>query len=175
MTLSAETINEYFESNYQEMEAYKKRFGSFNQSDVEDAFQAAYYDMVINADNIPVNDSADETIKRYFYTAMANKLKAYRNKGIRSNFTDFQQQVSEEDSTPTILAVDDTDQYAQIDAKITLDLIKDKLSPEEFELIYELYGEGRPAYAIADERGTTKYLINAEANLILNKVQKYFG
>lgn len=170
--LTQEQINTFVSSNYEELSKYKNQFKSYNPDDVEDAFQAAYYHIAMNSDNIEVQGSPEDTIRKYFYTTMLNKLRSYYTGNYRYMNTEFVDEVPGEPSQGYVIEPVDEDTSEKADASIILAKAKALLTREEYDLIYQVVGQGRPAYAVASELGTTKYLVNAKVNRILHLLQK---
>lgn len=167
--MTQENLNNIIVEYYAEFENLKTYFGTWNSDSVEEAFQDAYISTLNNAKSIQGDDY--KSVIKYFRIAMSNKLKTYNRNGSYYQPTVFTDAVDEENPNPDQMVLEVEDEQPAI-SSIDMDLIKKSLSPREWYLVEQIIFDERPAYAVADELNTSKYLINAEVQKALGKVEK---
>ena len=173
MEINKILIDKFITDNYSKVETLKLKFKTWQQDNVEDALQVSYYNLIMNIDSLEVKKSIEATVMSYLHTSMSNKLKTYKRNSSYQENVDFVDSNSEEQPDNAYVMDADEDIYDQIDTRLALESLQEFLRPDEFELIWKVYGEGKLINHLALDYDVTYYTMNSRVSAVMAKAEKF--
>lgn len=173
MKLTKTEVDNYITKNWESVEDIKNKFKSWQPDNVEDAFQVSYCNMINNLENLEVSGTIEKTVMSYMYTSMSNKLKSYKRNSAYQENVEFVDSADETQPQNSFVVDADEDVFDQIDTRLALEALRQYLRPDEFELIWKVYGEGKLINHLAIDYDVTYYTMNSRVSAVMAKAEKF--
>lgn len=173
MELTKEAVDQFITKNYSQVSELKLKFKTWQPDNVEDAFQVSYYNLIMHLDTMEVNDSVEKTVMSYLHTSMSNKLKTYKRNSAYQENVDFVDSNDEDQPENSYVVDGDEDVFDAIDTRLALESLRQYLRPDEFELIWKVYGEGKLINHLAIDYDVTYYTMNSRVSAVMAKAEKF--
>jgi DNA-directed RNA polymerase specialized sigma24 family protein len=173
MNLTKTEVDNFISKNYSQVETLKHKFKTWQPDNVEDAFQVSYYNLIMNLDQLELNGSVERTVMSYLHTSMSNKLKTYKRNSAYQENVDFVDSNDEDQAENSYMVDAQEDVFDAIDTRLALESLRQYLRADEFELIWQVYGEGKLINHLAIDYDVTYYTMNSRVSAVMAKAEKF--